>query len=93
KILGRIVKLLPDHWEQAYGYQPLLLETFVDANRYKGTCYRAANWTKIGKTRGRGKRDRKHLHNLPTKDVFVYPLDQTFRHKLRGSADPQTRVH
>ncbi|MDA1141607.1 MAG: DUF4338 domain-containing protein, partial [Planctomycetota bacterium] len=48
-------------------------------------CYRAANWTKIGKTRGRGKRDRKHRQELPTKDVFVFPLDKAFSTKLCGS--------
>ncbi|MDA1143284.1 MAG: DUF4338 domain-containing protein, partial [Planctomycetota bacterium] len=50
-----------------------------------GTCYRAANWTHVGKTRGRGKRDREHRHPLPAKNVFVYPLDTTFSVKLCGS--------
>jgi hypothetical protein len=61
-------------WHATYGVRPLLLETFVDAKRYKGTCYRAANWIHLGLTQGRGKMDRHTRRELPQKDIFVYPL-------------------
>lgn len=61
-------------WHATYGVRPLLFETFVDATRYQGTCYRAANWIPLGLTQGRGKMDRHTRRELPQKDIFVYPL-------------------
>ena len=58
KILGHIARQLPNDWQQRYGYRPVLLETFVPSDRFCGTCYRAANWTHVGQTTGRGKLDR-----------------------------------
>lgn len=71
-------------WRQRYGYAPVLLETFVDAERYRGTCYQAANWIRLGTTAGRGRMDR-HTRYLSTpKIIYVYPLRPDFRSRLRG---------
>jgi hypothetical protein len=83
KILSRCARQLPDDWELLYGYRPLLLETLVDARRFRGTCYRAANWIRIGKTQGRGRMDSKHLaHGLAPKDIYLYPLCRDVQQKL-----------
>lgn len=82
-ILGRAARHLPDDWEAAYGTRPLLLETLVDAHRFTGTCYRAANWQCLGDTRGRGRMDRAHArHGVAPKRVFVYPLVRHVHHRL-----------
>jgi hypothetical protein len=47
-ILAAMARVLPEHWQEAYGYRPLLLETFVEIARFKGTCYKAANWLYLG---------------------------------------------
>ena len=74
KLLASAAKRLPKDWESNYSYQPLLLETFVQKNKFSGTCYRAANWIKLGDTKGRGKLDVKNEYKLPTKTIYVYPL-------------------
>lgn len=81
-ILARAAKRLPHDWQIRYGYQPVLLETFVEQKRFFGTCYRAANWIHVGKTQGRGKLDRRNLYALPVKRIFLYPLHKQFRRKL-----------
>jgi len=86
-ILAAAAKRLGDDWKERYGYEPVLLETFVERNRFRGTCYRAANWIHVGQTQGRGKLDRHH-HGLSTvKDIYLYPLHQGFHQHLRASAD------
>lgn len=82
KILSMVSKLLPLEWEKRYGYKPVLLETFVECQRFKGTCYRAANWVHVGITQGRGKLDRKNEYAKPIKDILLYPLDRHFRKML-----------
>jgi hypothetical protein len=82
KILGRIARQLPHDWQQRYGYRPVLLETFVQSDRFRGTCYKAANWIHVGQTQGRGKLDVTHQHAMPVKDVWLYPLDRAFRQQL-----------
>jgi hypothetical protein len=73
------------HWVEAFGVQPVLLETLVDQSRFSGTCYRAANWQYVGQTTGRGRMDRTHQrHGMAPKAVFVYPLDKRFGHWLCG---------
>ena len=84
-ILGHAARQLPTDWQATYGYQPVLLETFVEADRFRGTCYRAANWHHVGQTRGRGKLDRRHSAELPVKDILVYPLSRDFRTQLRNA--------
>ena len=60
----------------------MLLETFVERERFAGTCYKAANWVRVGVTQGRGKRDRHCRRALPVKDVWIYPLRPDFRAHL-----------
>ena len=74
KVLGMAQRRLPEDWAQAYGYKPLLLETYVESKRFAATSYRAANWIQVGKTRGRGRQDREHRQNKPIKDIYLYPL-------------------
>ena len=61
-------------WKDQYGISPVLVETFVEKERFKGTCYRAANWEYIGETQGRGRQDRTNEKNVSVKDIYVYPL-------------------
>lgn len=82
KILARIARQLPGDWQQRYGYRPVLLETFVQTDRFRGTCYQAANWIHVGKTQGRGKLSVSTKPVLPIKDVWLYPLSRTFRREL-----------
>jgi Domain of unknown function (DUF4338)/Transposase DNA-binding/Transposase Tn5 dimerisation domain len=74
KVLALAHKRLPEDWAKAYGYKPLLLETYVESKRFGATSYRAANWIHVGKTRGRGRQDRDHRENKPIKDIYLYPL-------------------
>ena len=86
KILALCARQMPRHWESRYGHRPLLLETLVDAGRFRGTCYRAANWVHVGQTTGRGRMDREHAsHGRAIKDIYVYPLVRDARQHLRGS--------
>lgn len=74
-VLAKSVKQLPALWRRQFGVSPLLVETLVDASRFTGTCYRAANWIYIGETSGRGRMDREHRrHGAEVKRLFVYPL-------------------
>ena len=73
---------LPADWAGRYSYQPVLLETFVEAERFSGTCYRAANWRCVGQTQGRGKLGDHRLGQVPVKTVWVYPLSGDFRERL-----------
>jgi Domain of unknown function (DUF4338) len=85
KILALSARHMPADWETRYGYRPLLLETLVDAKRFRGTCYRAANWIHIGQTVGRGRMDREHkAHGQSVKDIYIYPLVRTVRQRLCG---------
>lgn len=84
RILSLAVKRLPRDWQTRYGYQPVLLETFVERNRFRGTSYRAANWLHVGQTQGRGKLDRWEQRLFPVKEIFLYPLHKRFRQILRA---------
>ena len=79
KVLSLAAKQIAPHWLDAYGFQPVLLETFVDKQRFLGTCYRAANWQHVGQTQGRGKLDRQHAHGVSVKDIYLYPLCSNFK--------------
>jgi hypothetical protein len=81
-ILGQMARRVPRDWEQVYGHRVCYLETFVDPSRWRGTCYRAANWTVLGLTTGRGKASNSHRPNRPLKQVLGYPLDPRFRQML-----------
>jgi hypothetical protein len=83
KVLGWCSRDLPKEFLKRYGYAPVLLETFVESDRFTGHCYRAANWIYIGQTQGRGKR---HIRNTPgvaPKDIWLYPLQRDFRRILQ----------
>lgn len=83
RALGLATRRLGEDWQRRYGYRPVLLETFVDPERYRGTCYQAANWVRLGLTAGRGRRDR-HTRYLSTpKIIYVYPLRADFRSVLK----------
>lgn len=83
-LLARLARRLPQDWDRRYGYAPVLLETFVEKARFRGTCYRAANWIHVGQTPGRGKLDRYKRFAVPVKDVFLLPLRRDFRQRLRA---------
>ena len=72
--LGLAARQLPTDWQRRYGTRPVLLETFCETPRFRGTCYRAANWIHLGQTVGRGKLDTHNQYALPIKDIFVKPL-------------------
>jgi hypothetical protein len=84
RILALAAKRLSGDWLSLYGYRPLLLETFVDAQRHAGTCYRAANWICVGPTKGRGRMDRHFRADQPKKLILLYPLVAEARDLLRG---------
>ena len=81
-VLSLSLEQLSKDWPQRYGIEPVLLETFVERERFLGTCYRAANWQCIGTTAGRGRQDRGHHFPVAVKDVYMYPLSKGFREML-----------
>jgi hypothetical protein len=81
-LLGRMVRSLPREWQQVYDHPVHFAETFVYPTKFRGTCYRAANWIDLGQTTGRGKDDQTRLANRPLKDVLGYPLTKRFRDLL-----------
>jgi hypothetical protein len=81
-LLGRMSRQLSADWERAYAHSILFTETFVDPTRYRGTCYRAANWVQMGRTTGRGKNAQTRRPNRSLKDVWGYPLVHDFRERL-----------
>jgi hypothetical protein len=81
-LLGRMARMLPGEWQRVYGHPVHFLETFVYPERFRGTCYRAANWVFLGRTTGRGKDDQTNRPNRPLKDVLGYPLTKRFRELL-----------
>lgn len=82
KTLALAARAIPVHWERAYGCRPVLLESFVEAARFQGTCYKAANWVQVGQTQGRGRYDRYSEYSKPIKTIWLYPLDRNFRKVL-----------
>jgi hypothetical protein len=81
-ILGRMAARISDDWEQMYGHPIYFLETFVDPERFRGICYRAANWVLLGRTTGRGKQSNSYVPNRSIKEVLGYPLTKRFRQRL-----------
>ena len=78
-VLSLALSRLAADWQARYGIRPVLAETFVDSTRYRGTCYRAANWIALGHTQGRGRQDRTHRRAGVPKDLWVYPLQADWR--------------
>lgn len=92
-LLALCARQLPPDWARRYGVRPLLLETLVDAARFRGTCYRAANWLALGETVGRGRMDRANvLTGHAPKRVYVYPLGRDVRHRLCTAPAPAAPV-
>ena len=87
-VLGLALSRLAADWEARYKITPLLVETFVDTSKYRGTCYRAANWVLLGQTKGRGRQDVKRLHGKTVKDIWAYPLHPQFLSLLRMDDGP-----
>jgi hypothetical protein len=81
-ILGRMARVLSADWQRMYAHPIYFLETFIDPQRFRGTCYRAANWHVLGLTTGRGKDDLSHQANRSIKEVLCYPLVHDFRWRL-----------
>jgi hypothetical protein len=81
-ILGRMAARISEDWQSMYGHPIYFLETFVDPERFRGTCYRAANWALLGRTTGRGKQSNSYLPNRSIKEVLGYPLTPKFRDLL-----------
>jgi hypothetical protein len=87
-VLGLCARQLPGDWVARYGVRPLLLETFVEREPFRGTSYRAANWQHVGATCGRGRQDRSRAHARPVKDVYLYPLRHDWRERLQAFTPP-----
>ncbi|MDY0220575.1 MAG: DUF4338 domain-containing protein [Desulfobacterium sp.] len=83
KILSLMIRTLPDDWEKRYNIRPVLMESFVQKDRFAGTCYKASNWIKVGTTKGRGKLGPAGKISVPFKDIWMYPLDKKFRKLLK----------
>jgi hypothetical protein len=81
-LLGKFAKIIPVDWQKLYHHPVYWLETIVDTDRFKGTCYRAANWIFLGKTTGRGLNDKTNRVNRSIKEVYGYPLIRNFRARL-----------
>jgi hypothetical protein len=73
-VLGRVARRIARDWHEKYGHGLRWLETFVERERFAGTCYRAANWQCVGQTQGRSRQDREHCTRVPVKDVYLYAL-------------------
>ena len=83
QLLSKIAKIVPQDWERYFNHSIYYLETFVDSDRFRGTCYQAANWKYLGKTTGRGKNDQTRQVNRSLKAVWGYPLSKHFREVLQ----------
>jgi hypothetical protein len=83
-ILGQIARRIDRDWQAKYGHPVVVLETFVEHPRFRGTVYRAANWQRVGQTRGRTRQDRHTCIQVAVKHIYVYPLRRSFRHVLQG---------
>ncbi len=87
-VLSLALSRLAADWQTRYNITPLLVETFVDSSSYRGTCYKAANWTLLGQTQGRGRQDSGYLRSKTIKDIWVYPLHVQCQQLLRMNAEP-----
>ena len=83
-ILGQMSRILSKDWQAVYNHPIYYLETFVDKDRFAGTCYKAANWIYLGDTTGRGKDDKTHRPNRSIKAVWGYPLNKKFKAYLNA---------
>ena len=81
-LLGGLARRLSADWPAQHGWRLELLETFVEAGRFQGVAYRAANWQPVGLTTGRTRQEKEHRAQAPRKSVWLYPLSQRFRERL-----------
>lgn len=81
-LLGKISRRISRDWYEKYGHPLVLLETFVEAGRFEGTCYQAANWKYVGQTQGMGRNSSSRKPTLPIKHIYLYPLIKDFRRLL-----------
>ena len=81
-LLATLARRVRADWQAKYGHPVHALETFVDRDRFRGTCYRAANWLRLGATQGRTRNDRERSIRTSVKDVYLYPLVSNFRREL-----------
>jgi hypothetical protein len=91
-ILSLAARQLRPDWRDRYGVDPVLMETLVDRERYKGTCYRAANWVSVGFTQGRGRMDRNGKGQGSRKEILLYPLDRHWQRQLCSIAAERTVI-
>lgn len=82
-VLALALRRIASDWTRKYGHPVVLAETFVDTGRFRGTCYRASNWIRVGETAGRTRNDARHRIRAPVKAVYVYPLRKDFRRILK----------
>jgi len=88
-VLSLCARRVRQDWVEHYGVRPMLLETYVERDRFEGTCYRSANWVHGGATQGRGRMDRDRTYSTPIKEVYVYPLQRNARKEL--CVEPQSK--
>jgi hypothetical protein len=88
-VLALCARRLRQDWAERYGVRPVLLETYVERDRFEGTCYRAANWCHVGATQGRGRMDRERAYGAPIKEVYLYPLHRDARKALCAAPQPK----
>jgi len=88
-VLSLCARRVRQDWVERYGVKPVLLETYVERERFEGTCYRSANWCDVGATQGRGRMDRDRSYSAPIKEVYVYPLQRNARKELCVEPEPR----
>ena len=86
-VLGQVSRRIAADWQRKYGHPLYLLETFVETQRFAGTCYRAANWVRVGQTKGRTRQDspQGQHQQVARKEIYLYPLDPRFAERLRAA--------
>ena len=92
-VLAKTLSRLSRDWEERFGKRLWLVETFVDPSRYRGTCYRAANWQFLGQTAGSGKQGKGYVHHGVVKEVYVYALEPRFRELIGCERQPYSLFH
>jgi len=92
-VLSHVSRRLSRDWQNKYGHPIYVLETFVECARFTGLCYRAANWVRVGQTKGRTRQDRPEgtRHQAPVKDIYLYALHRGFRQRLQGPCEPPSQ--
>ena len=82
--MAQVSRRIAGDWQAKYGHRVVLLESFVERERFRGTVYQAANWQRVGATAGRTRQDRHTCIQAPVKDIYLYPLRRDFREALGG---------